>query len=406
MLSPDQSLAPIETPSQGGPLRVELVGEKQTCAEVQSLLQKVGDPQIEVVRVSSGELVGSQEPSHADVAIVIVDATTLDCLRAFANQTPRPNVLAALHERTTSAMRRALQAGADELIFLPLETGAVTRALLKINETRSLSNRESGGIICSVLSNSGGVGVTCLAANLALALRKKLEKRVAMIDLHLQAGDLPVFLNLDVHTSIMSLCEDGRQLDSSKLETALTKHSSGVYVLAAPTGIEESEVLPEATVSGALTLMRELFDFVVIDCGSYVDEKTVAVWERSDFLFYVVDQTVRSARGAGRFLDLYHRLGITQVQPSFVVNRYTSDHPIGEEHIIKTLGSPLYAKLPADKAALDRVEMRGQDLWEVAPTSALTRSIEELVRKITGKETGEKREPLFSRLFAGVSARA
>ena len=407
MLSESQSLAPIEVPPPGGSLRVELVGEKQACAEVQAVLMEVGDPHVEIVRVSAGDLVEDGGPALADVAMVIVDPTTVECLRSFANQAPRPTVLAALHERSTSAMRRALQAGADELLFLPLEAGAVTRALLKINETQRLSDSAAGGTICSVMSNSGGVGVTTIAANIALALRKKIDKRVAMVDLHLQAGDLPVFLNLDIRSSIMSLCEDGRQLDSTKLEAALTKHDSGIYVLAAPTGIEESEILPEATVSAALTLMRELFDCVVIDCGSYVDEKTVAVWERSDFLFYVVDQTVRSARGAGRFLDLYHRLGITQVQPHFLANKYAIDHPIGEEHIIKTLGAPLYAKLPADKAALDRVELRGQDLWEVAPTSAFARAIEELVRKMMGmnQAQSEKRD-LFSRLLAGVSARA
>ncbi len=406
MLNPDHSLAPIENPARGCPLRVELIGEEGACAEVQAVLRAVSDPPVEIVE-SAANLPQRTDAASTDIAMVIVDATTLNVLQAYAKRLPRPTVLAALHERSVSAMRRALQAGADELLFLPLEVGAVTRALLKVNETRRQLDHPSGGTICAVISNTGGVGVTSLSANLALALRHKLDKRVALMDLHLQAGDLPVYLNLEVHSSIMTLCEGERQLDSAKLESALTKHGSGVYVLAAPGGIEESEVLPEETVVSALGLMRELFDFVVVDCGSYVDEKTVAVWERSDNLFYVLEQTVRAVRGAGRFQDLYGRLGITQVEPSFILNKFVAGHAIGEDQITQTLGGPIYAKLPSDKAALDRVELRGADLWEVARSGSLTRAMEELVGKMTGADQGrsEKRERLFSRLLGSVATR-
>ena len=407
MLNPDRSLTAIENqPAQGSPLRVELVGEEAACAEVRAVLTAVSDPPVEIVKPAAN-LPQRTDMASADIAMVIVDPTTLSLLQAYARQLPRPTVLAALHERSAAAMRRALQAGADELLFLPLELGAITRALLKVNETRRQLDHPSGGTVCSVVSNTGGVGVTSLAANLGLALRDKLDKRVVLVDLHLQSGDLPIYLNLDVHSSIMALCGGDRQLDSSRLETALTKHRSGLYVLAAPSGIEESEVLPEETIVSAIGLMRELFDFVVVDCGSYVDGKTVAVWERSDYLFYVLEQTVRAVRGAGRFLDLYGRLGITQVEPRFILNKFVPGHPIGEEQITQTLGGPIYTKIPSDKAALDLVELRGEDLWQVAASSALTRAIEELVGKMTGTDQGrsEKRERLFSRLLGGVATR-
>lgn len=406
MLNPDRSLTAIEKPAAGSPLRVELVGDEAACAEVQAVLTAVHDPQVEIVKPGEN-LPQRVDTTSADIAMVIVDEKTLSHLRMYARQSPRPTLLAALHERSATAMRRALQAGADELLFLPLEMGAITRALLKVNETRRMLDHPNGGTVCSIVSNTGGVGVTSLAANLGLALRDKLDKRVALVDLHLQAGDLPVYLNLEVRSSIMSLCGGERQLDSSKLEAALTKHGSGVYVLAAPYRIEESEVLSEETVVGVLGLMRELFDYVVVDCGNYVDEKTVAVWERSDFLFYVLEQTVRAVRGAGRFLDLYGRLGITQVEPRFIINKYVPGHTIEEEQITQALGGSIYMKVPSDKAALDRVELRGEDLRQVAPSSALARAIEELVGRMTGTGQGqsEKRERLFSRLLSGVATR-
>jgi septum formation inhibitor-activating ATPase MinD len=110
----------------------------------------------------------------------------------------------------------------------------------------------------------GGTGVTSLAANLALALRYAFDKRVAVIDLDLQTGGLSVFLNLEPERTIMALAEGTRKLDSIQLESALSKHASGIYLLAAPKRIEDSELVSDATVGAILDLMRQLFDFVIV----------------------------------------------------------------------------------------------------------------------------------------------
>ena len=143
-----------------------------------------------------------------------------------------------------------------------------------------------------MVSTVGGVGVTSLVGNLALALRRNLNKRVAVVDLDLQTGGLAVFLNLEPERTIMQLCENERKLDSIQLEAALTKHPSGIYLLAAPKRIEDSELVSDKTIAAVLDLLRQLFDFVIVDCGGYIDENAVAAWERSDFLFYVLDQSI------------------------------------------------------------------------------------------------------------------
>jgi pilus assembly protein CpaE len=392
------------------PIRVELVGEEQKRAQVKAVLMTLSDPPLEIAEVARQDSFEDSAALSADVTMAIFNGdktATLDYLRAHAEQRQGTILFALLHERSPAAMRRALQAGADELLFLPLESGHVTRALLKIKETQRKADRKAGGVICSIVSNIGGVGVTSLAGNLALALLYTLHKRVALVDLHLQTAGLSVYLDLEVGRTIMQLCETERKLDSTLLESALTKHTSGLFLLAAPVRIEDSELIPEKTIDEALNLMRQLFDFVIVDCGSYIDAKTVAAWERSHHLFYLIDQSIGAARCAGRFLDLFARLGLSSIELSFILNKYVQDHPIGEDSISATLGELIYAKLPYDAKVLEKAELRARDLWQTAPGSMLARAIDDLARKLSAGDQAPvvPKEGLVSRLLSVVGAR-
>jgi pilus assembly protein CpaE len=268
------------------------------------------------------------------------------------------------------------------VLFLPLDLSDVTRALLKVTEAhRRREHGSSLGRICSFVSLTGGAGVTTLSGSLALALSYRFRKRVGLVDLNLQSGGLGVFLNLDPEQTMSLLIDERRALDSIQLESTLTRHASGLHLLAAPKRVEESERIGETTVTAVLDLMRQLFEFVVVDCGSHINENVTAAWERSDQLFYVVDQSIAAARSAVRFIDLYGRLRM-EVEPAFILNRYDAKRPVTEELICRTLVRSLDARVPSDERAIERSQMDGRDLWQTAPGSTLVRNVEELAQKI------------------------
>jgi pilus assembly protein CpaE len=392
-------------------LRVLLVGEaKDRRQEVKTALMSLGDPLLEIIEAAPDVSPATKGGQPADVMMVLFDGSneeaSLNYLQSQAENgdSPRPLLFALMRERSPALMRRILHAGADELLFLPLDNGDVTRALLKLSETKRQAERETGGVVVSLTSMVGGLGVTSLTANLALALRYKLSKRVALAALDLQTGGLAVFLNLEPERTIMQLCEGDRKLDSTQLESVLTKHSSGIYLLAAPKRIEDSELVSDKIINEALELLRQLFDFVVVDCGSYVNESAVAVWKRSDFLFYLLNQsTVPCAR---RFLDLFGGLGISSVEPKFVLTGYQPHHTISEQQVIHTLGRPIYATIPWDEKILERVQLRAQDLWQVGSGSPLARAIEDLARRLTGEESPADQGGLVSRIKSVFGGRA
>jgi len=112
----------------------------------------------------------------------------------------------------------------------------------------------------------------------------------------------------------------------------------------------------------------------------------VAAWERSDEVLYVLEQSISATHRAVRFLELFGRLGIEGTEPRLVLNRYQPRHPIAEAQIVTTLKCPIYARIPRDEKALERVQLSGEDLWKVAPNGPLARAVEELARHLTKPE--------------------
>ena len=380
-------------------LKVLLVGDSgPQRRQAAATLVALSDPTLEVTEADFAKPSGEH---HPDVLIVLFGDSEEPALSYLQLQAQGPHpALFALLQRSSVLMRRILRAGADELLFLPLDAAAATRAFLKISESGHNSEYQPRGTIVSLASTVGGVGVTSLAASLAIALHYTLNKRVVMIDLDLQTGGLTSLLNLLPERTIMRLGESDRELDSIQLEAALTKHSSGVYLLAAPARIDESELVTEETIGSVLGLTRNLFDFVVVDCGGYIDEHAVTAWENSDFVFYVMDQSLSAARSSWRLLELFGRLGVAGATPKLLLNRYKPNHPIGEKQIADSLGQPVFAKIPRDDRAMERARLRDQDLWQVAPGSPLVRAVEDFARRIdSGGDSPPAKTPVWPRLF-------
>jgi len=334
------------------------------------------------------------------------EAEPLAFLQAQAERKPGPRLVAILSERSAALMRLALHAGAEEILFAPLETDAVTRVLMKVGEERYRRNRRRG-VVISVASLSGGVGVTTVAGGLALALAYSLDKVAAVVDLDFQKGGQNIFLNLEPTQTIASLIEHVRMLDSIRLESALCKHPSGAYLLAAPRRFEDGERVSDLAVGAVLDLMAELFDYVVVDCGKRVDENSIAAWERSEAVLYVMEQSLVAAAKARRFRDFFERLRLRFTAPHFVLNRADAQHQIGEAAVTAALDAPFYARIPCDERTLQRAQLRAQDIWQVAPNGPLARASADLARRLaTRGEPEPVARGLWSRWFGAAPAQA
>ena len=386
-------------------LRVGLAGGSQSQrAAVKDVLIKMREVEAEILDLGDDQVAPKSDAKIVLLAVLLDPAdqqkwpAALQAARSIAQP---PLVVGLLADRSSELIQAALRAGADDVFSLPPSSDDALRALLRANEFRRRAEKRNPNELCSLVSVSGGLGVSHLTVILGFAVRRLLEKRAALVDLDLQAAPLAVLLDVDPERTIADLADPTSPIDSIRLESVLAKHDSGLSLLAAPKQIEQAELVSAATVEAALKVLHVLFDVVLIDCGSHLNESSVVVFENSDHLLYVLDQSVTSIRAAQRFLNLYGRLGLNERQPHLVVNRYRSNDVIKLEQIETALHLPVFATVPLDNAVFRQMQVPGLDLWNISSGASLRRSFETLTRKLFVAEQSEAatKPSLFSRLF-------
>jgi len=366
---------------------IALIGDDAAAySEILAALAQIPEPLVEVVELTGDNGDARKRPPEIVIVTLGDDEETWALqIQEIRQGAPRGAVLGAISGRSGGKVRQALRAGADDVFFLPVEPNDLSRCLVRVCETLH-GGRAHRATICSIASVAGGVGVSSLALALGFALTRQNAERLALIDLGLQCGTLAAMLDLTPQFTISELVDPTSTIDSLRLESSLVAHKSGLYLLAAPKRIEESEMVSVSTVAAVLEVMRELFDFILIDCGHHLNEALIAAWEQSTQLLYVVEQSVSSVRPAQRFLEMFERLQLTELDLQFVLNRYDPASPFAEEKIATALRRPIAARVPRDDAAFLQFQLECADLARLAPKSPCRLAIDELAAYLSGVE--------------------
>jgi pilus assembly protein CpaE len=392
-------------PSRRSRFRVGLSGgsQAQRSAVIDGIL-RVQELDTEIVNLGDQSVASEIDPKMGLLALLLDQddqANWPTALRAVASNGHSPLTVALVPERSPQVIQTALRAGADDVLTLPPSHEDLLRVLLRASEARRRADAPGHNKICALVSVSGGRGTSSVTVCLGYALQRLLEMRTSLVDLDLQTASLSVLLDIDPEHTIADLADPTSPIDSIRLESVVTKSDSGPALLAAPKRIEQAELVSASTVEAALTVLHDLFDVVLVDCGSHLNESSVVVFEHSDYLLYLIDQSITAVRAAQRFLNLYESLQLKALQPLLVVNQHRPNDAITLEGIETALHLPIFATVPHDDAAFKEMQTTGRDLWSISAGANTRRSFESLARKLFAPASVATTKPgLFSRLFS------
>jgi pilus assembly protein CpaE len=352
------------------------------------------------------DCVAKLKQSAADVAVVFLDEQPgAGCviLEEIKKTHEAVFAFAVSSERSAEIIVKAIRAGADELLSAMPTAEELLKALVKVAERRKtqVDYQKKSNKIVTFHSPHGGVGVTTTAINFALELKRLTRDEVVLVDLDLQRGETPVFLNFQPAYNILDVCEGIAGLDPVLLKGSLHSHPSGLQVLAPPANVEDCEAVHPDHVEKILNLLREMYRWVIVDTGSYLNEVTLVALERANRVYLLSDNMVPTVRACQRVLDTLVRLGIDTECFQAVVSKPLPRSEISAKDVAEALKCEVVACIPYDDSTAVAAANQGLALREVNARSAAVEAIEELAKKQAGIEDNARTSRgLFGRLFS------
>jgi len=288
-----------------------------------------------------------------DVAIVDVMMPGLHgyqvCRKLREDPATADIVVLILTARSQPVDRQAaLEAQADDYMSKPVSP---TELLDKVNELlerkRAVGKRQR--FMVALMSLRGGVGVSSIAVNLALAAQQS-GASACLVDLSLASGHAALQLRLSPKITWADWLHAPTDLSPQALDKYLLAHESGLRVLAAPFVPVDDSNLPPESFRKLLGLLRDEFQRVIVDAPSVLNAAARAVLHLADEIWLVLAPEVASLQSTVAALRALHALHIGDDKIALVGNQVVPRPGLTQQAIEKALNRRLAASLPYDEA--------------------------------------------------------
>jgi pilus assembly protein CpaE len=303
----------------------------------------------------------------------------LDRVKMILTRFPRVSIFVVCEDRSAETILSFMRAGVTEYLLKPLSDLDLASALQKLGRLWLVQPPETDdGKIITLFSPKGGVGVTTIALNLAVNIQQLTNQPTILVDLDLNAGDVTTFLNLKAAYTMSDVTANIGKLDRSFLQGVITRHESGIYVLADPQKVEEAVSISGEDVRKVLNLLKTMFKYIILDTEPAYNERTKIAIETSNLLFMVFIMSLPGIRNMQRYLNYLDNAGRVREKIRLVVNRRLKKDEIKPEDAEKVLERPIFWSVPNDYETVMACLNKGVTVSKFDPKSKLNVSIRDL----------------------------
>lgn len=331
--------------------------------------------------------------AQADAALKLVERLTAEA--------PQVSVICASRDASPDLILRSIRAGAREFLRLPIIADEFRTVFTRVAEVCAEQPEapKKRGRVVAIFSSKGGCGTTFVASNIAASL----DAPTVLLDLNLHAGDLGLFLGVEPKFSVADVVEHRERVDDSLLRSFLVPHSAKLSLLAAPREADSADDIEPEHVFQVLELLRERFDYVVIDPQHTFDAITLAALDQADDILLVLTLDIPAIRSTQRALQIFDRLGYPRHKIHIIVNRFSRQIDLDLRQVERFLGERVMGYVQSDyKTAVNSINL-GKPLVESEPTSKIAAELRQITAAVTGTPvaapTTESRGGLFGSLF-------
>ena len=210
------------------------------------------------------------------------------------------------------------------------------RLLQDVHDRHRAQAPESLSRVYVFFGAKGGTGTTTLAYNVAAAMAQ-MNFRVALIDGSLQFGDVRGLLRVS----------RGRALDRQPADDPYPARGSraghvprrlGVEVLFSPPRIEMAEMITPRDIERILSLMRKIYNVVIIDTATTLDDSVLAYIDNSDGFVQILTNEWTSLQRTRAMADTLQAISFPADKIRYLLNRADSSGGSPRDAISQALG--------------------------------------------------------------------
>ncbi|HEU4651864.1 MAG TPA: division plane positioning ATPase MipZ [Croceibacterium sp.] len=308
---------------------------------------------------------------HAQCIVLEVDPLdelSLARMEQVRRTRPAMPIIAAIENADFNLTRILVRQGVFDVVALPFDVQEVVSRVMDASAVLAASDRPRLAPMVTLAKAINGIGSTTVVTHLAAALADGGRRRVCVVDLDLQYGQVANYFGIAPALSVVDLLEAGERLDGHLVRNVAADTGRGPFVIGAPTVIAPLEAVDLDRLLHMLDTVRQEFDFVLVDLPANWTNWTLSAALASSQIVLLTDQSVNGVRQAKRCLELFDSIEMATGSVGIVVNRYEKKllQKIGLGDITRVLQKDVLATLALDKSGLPAAQDQGLLLDQVS----------------------------------------
>lgn len=314
----------------------------------------------------------------------------------------RLNIIAISSQMEADLLLRAMRAGCNEFLSKPVDVKELSASLVRFQNRHiadSLAHQNLGRVI-TFLGAKGGVGTTTLAVHLAMNLVLRQHKKTLLIDHQHELGHVALYLGLrESQYHFDGLVRNVDRLDADLLNGFITRHASGLEVLASPDICAPPHTGTPEEIESIINFLQSQYDYILIDSSVAYKKNLPALLHCSDEVCMISTPDVAALRDLARHIEHLSLGDNVTGKLRVIINRSTSNDAVSAEQIEDLVRFPVTIAIPNNYADLVRAINAGEPI-SPQHRSAFAQQIGKWSSKLQSVNGGPEKLTGTKRLFA------
>jgi pilus assembly protein CpaE len=274
---------------------------------------------------------------------------------------PGIHIVACSVNAEPSVLMQAMRSGVQEFIPKPVSPETIRDVLLRFAGEKAAGDKAPEKVIV-VMGSKGGVGTSTVAVNLGVQLSQITKKRILLLDFGRPLGHVSLLLDLQPRFALRDAVENLERLDPHFLSGLVTRHHTGLEILAGAARPEEWQKLNLAALGGVVGVAQGGFDYVLVDAGVQDPAEWSPILRSARSILLVAEPTLLSLWTLEKYVSTMESAELGSDRLHIVINRWRRNDDNALRSVEERIHRSIAARLPNDYRQVSESVTQGMPL--------------------------------------------